>query len=56
MSFSHLNLLMKTLIQLKNVSADIDFLICDDICVPEKALLIQLIEKILNSEGFRKMA
>ena len=36
--------------QLKNVSADIDFLICDDICVPEKALIDTAFEKILYSK------
>ena len=40
--------------QLKNVSADIDFLICDDICVPEKALIDTTFEKILYSKDLEK--
>ena len=40
--------------QLKNISADIDFLICDDICVPEKALIDSTFEKILYSKDLER--
>ena len=40
--------------QLKKISANIDFLICDDICVPEKALIDTTFEKILYSKDLEK--
>ena len=40
--------------QLKNISADIDFLICDDICVPEKALIDTTFESMLYSRDLEK--
>jgi thiol:disulfide interchange protein DsbD len=40
--------------QLKNIKADIDFLICDDICVPEKAQIDTSFEKIPYSQELKK--
>ena len=40
--------------ELKNIKADIDFLICDDICVPEKAQIDTSFEKIPYSQELKK--
>ena len=40
--------------KLKNINADIDFLICDDICVPEKAQIDTSFEKIPYSQELKK--
>jgi thiol:disulfide interchange protein DsbD len=40
--------------ELKNIKADIDFLICDDICVPEKAQIDTSFEKISYSQELKK--
>ena len=40
--------------QLKKISANIDFLICDDICVPEKALIDTTFENMLYSRDLEK--
>ena len=40
--------------ELKNIKADIDFLICDDICVPEKAQIDTSFEKIPFSQELKK--
>jgi thiol:disulfide interchange protein DsbD len=40
--------------ELKNINANIDFLICDDICVPEKAQIDTSFEKIPFSQELKK--
>ena len=40
--------------ELKNINANIDFLICDDICVPEKAQIDTSFEKIPYSQELKK--